>query len=85
MKEIEFRNIAKLRAIHDKYGIVSRTDDLEEFDKQKLYDGMKEGAFKKILVIGSQRMSCKKVLNYSKIFESVHARIGDGLPEDFQV
>ena len=85
MKEIEFRNIAKLRAIYDKYGIVSSTDELEEFEKQKLYDGKKKVAYKKILVISSQRMSCKKVLNYSKIFESVHARIGDGLPEDFQV
>ena len=34
------------------------------FDKDQFYAGMKAGQFKKIIVISSQRMSCKIPLNY---------------------
>lgn len=42
---------------------------------------MKDGVFKKIVVIASQRMSCKKKLNFLDIFEAV----APNCPEGFRV
>ena len=53
--------------MHKKLGI-QRKDSLNtKFDRSNFYEGMKKKIFKKIIIIGSDRMSLKKQIDFMNI------------------